>query len=134
MNKVIIFWAIVIATVILAAIESVTIGLPAVNYPVITVCGVLLFLGLVYMKLSLYKFRHILWCLFGGLALTLFVTFGAHFANCLPVAIDYFGFGDLTILLLTIFTALYITAVYGLSLYFFVFYFCEFRGQIKDFK
>ena len=134
MKKGIIFWVITALTVVLAAIESVSIGLPTVNYPVITVCGVLLFLGLVYMKLNLYKTGPILWCLLGGIALTLFVTFGAHFANCLPVAIDYFRLGDLTILLLTIFTAFYITAVYGLSFYFFVFYFCDFRSKIKDFK
>lgn len=133
MKKSIIFWATVALTVIMAVIESVTIGLPEVNYIALPICGICLCAGLIYMRLSLYKLVQILWCLAGGVALTVFVVFGEHFANCLPVAIDYFNLGPLVSLLLVIMTALYIIGVYAASLYLFVFYFCEMRDKIKDF-
>ena len=131
MRKEIIFWAVVAATVIMAALEIATVGLPEVKYPVLTVCGVCICLGLVYMRLSLYKTKHILWCLAGGVALTMFVVFGIHFAALAPVAVDYFNLGGLSTLLLMILTALFMTMIYGYSLYLFVFYFCEMRDKIK---
>ena len=133
MKKSIIFLAVVALTAILATVEIATIGVPEVNYFVLTVCGICLCAGLIYMRLSLYKLVQILWCLAGGVALTVFVVFGEHFANCLPVAIDYFNLGPLVSLLLVIMTALYIIGVYAASLYLFVFYFCEMRDKIKDF-
>ena len=133
MKKSIIFVAIVALTAILATVEIATIGVPEVNYFVLTVCGVCLCAGLIYMRLSMYKLKEIIWCLAGGVALTVFVVFGEHFANCLPVAIDYFNLGPLVSLLLVIMTALYIIGVYAASLYLFVFYFCEMRDKIKDF-
>lgn len=134
MNKKIIFWAIVAATVILAAVECLTIGLPEVNYAVMSICGFLLCSGVIYMKLSLYKPKEVMWCALGGIALTMFVVFGSHFVNFLPVTIDYFNLDPLTSLVLTIIAALYWTVVYCMSLYTFVFYFCELRDKIKDFK
>ena len=133
MKKSIIFVAIVALTAILATVEIATIGVPEVNYFVLTTCGVCLCAGLIYMRLSMYKLKEIIWCLAGGVALTVFVVFGEHFANCLPVAIDYFNLGPLVSLLLVIMTALYIIGVYAASLYLFVFYFCEMRDKIKDF-
>lgn len=133
MKKSIIFWTIIALTAILAFIEGVTIGLPVVNYTILTICGVCLCAGVVYTRVSLYKTKHTLWCIGGGIALTTFIVFGAHFANCLPAAIDYFQLGALVTLLLTIITALYLTGVYAFSLYLFVFYFCELRDKIRDF-
>lgn len=137
MNKKIIFWAVVVLTAILAVIESATIGLPVADYKLMSVCatcGICLALGLIYMRLSLYKTKHILWCLAGGIALTMFIVIGAHFANLLPVAIDYFRMGALSSLILSMLTALYMIGVYAASLYFFVFYFCEMREKIRDFE
>lgn len=137
MDKKIIFLAVVVLTAILAVIESATIGLPVADYKLMSVCatcGICLALGLIYMRLSLYKTKHILWCLFGGLALTIFIVIGAHFANLMPVAIDYFHLGALGSLILAILTSLYMIAVYAASLYFFVFYFCEMREKIRDFE
>jgi len=134
MKKSIIFCAILALDVILAVLEFAFTGLPEPNYPILTVCGILLCAGLVYLRVSLYKTVHILWCLFGGIALTFLVTFGAHLAYCLPMAIDYFNLGALASLLLVILTALYVTGVYAASLYLFVFYFCEVRDRIRDFE
>ncbi|MBR1601139.1 MAG: hypothetical protein IJ677_06120 [Alphaproteobacteria bacterium] len=134
MKKSIIFLAVVALTAILATVEIATIGVPEVNYFVLTVCGVCLCAGLIYMRLSMYKLREILWCLAGGIALTMLVIFGAHFADLMPVAIDYFHLGALGSLILAILTSLYMIAVYAASLYFFVFYFCEMREKIRDFE
>ena len=133
MKKSIIFFAVIAAVVFLAALEIATVGLPEVNYPILSICGICLCAGLVYMRLSLYKPMQLLWCFLGGVALTMFVVFGSHFAQCLPFAIDYFHLGALTSLLLLIFTALFVTMVYGYSLYLFVFYFCDMKSKIKDF-
>lgn len=134
MKKSIIFLAVVALTAILATVEIATIGVPEVNYFVLTVCGICLCAGLIYMRLSMYKLREILWCLAGGVALTLLVIFGGHFANCLAPAIDYFNLGPLVSLLLLVLTALFITMTYGYSLYLFVFYFCEMRLKIEGYR
>ena len=137
MDKRIIFLAVVVLTTILALIENATIGLPVADYKLMSVCatcGICLALGLIYMRLSLYKTKHILWCLAGGVALTMFIVIGAHFANLLPVAIEHFHLGSLSSLILSILTALYMIGVYAASLYFFVFYFCEMREKIRDFE
>lgn len=129
--------AVVVLTTILALIENATIGLPVADYKLMSVCatcGICLALGLIYMRLSLYKTKHILWCLAGGVALTMFIVIGAHFANLLPVAIEHFHLGVLSSLILSILTALYMIGVYAASLYFFVFYFCEMREKIRDFE
>ncbi len=119
MKKSIIFLAVVALTAILATVEIATIGVPEVNYFVLTVCGICLCAGLIYMRLSMYKLREILWCLAGGVALTLLVIFGGHFAVSL---------------LLLVLTALFITMTYGYSLYLFVFYFCEMRLKIEGYR
>ena len=127
---------VVVLTAILAVIESATIGLPVADYKLMSICGtcgICLSLGMIYMRLSLYKATQILWCLAGGIALTMFIVIGSHFANLLPVAIDYFRMGALSSLILTMLTALYMIGVYAASLYFFVFYFCEMREKIRDF-
>ena len=137
MDKRIIFWAVVVLTAILAVVENAIIGLPVADYKLMSICGtcgICLSLGMIYMRLSLYKTKHILWCLAGGVALTMFIVIGAHFANLLPVAIDYFRMGALSSLILSMLTALYMIGVYAASLYFFVFYFCEMRDKIRDFK
>lgn len=137
MDKRIIFLVVVVLTAILAVVENATIGLPVADYKLMSICGtcgICLSLGMIYMRLSLYKTKHILWCLAGGVSLTMFIVIGAHFANLLPVAIDYFRMGALSSLILSMLTALYMIGVYAASLYFFVFYFCEMRDKIRDFK
>lgn len=134
MKKSIIFRAIISLDVILVALEYAVTGFPEPNYPVLTVCGILLCMGLISLRVRLYKPVHMLWCLLGGIALTFFVMFGAHLAYCLPIAIDYFGLGALASLILAMFTAFYLTGVYVLALYLFVFYFCEVRDEIQNFE
>lgn len=134
MSKRIIFWSVIAATVILAAIEGVSIGFPELNPTVLSVCGLCLGIGLIYMKLALYKVKDLIWCTLGGLLLTAFVTIGGHLMYCLPVVIDAFNLDGLESMLLAMLTAVYVPAVYGFALYAFVFYFCDLRSKIRDFK
>ena len=57
MSKKIIFWAVVVFTSVMALVENATIGLPVVNMSILAVCGLLLGMGLIYMKMSLYRKR-----------------------------------------------------------------------------
>ena len=134
MKKTIIFWAVLAATVIIAVIESLTIGFPELNLTVLSICGLCLGIGLIYMKLALYKVKDLVWCLLGGLVLTTFVTIGGHLMYCLPVVIDAFNLTGLESMLLAMATAVYVPAVYGFALYSFVFYFCDLKSKIQDFK
>lgn len=133
MKKSIIFCVIILLTAAMAVIEEATVGFP-INYLTLSICGVCLGLGLIYMKLSLYKLKDILWCLFGGLALTMFVIIGGNMAYCLPIVVDYFNLDGLATLLSCMITAMFVTAVYCFSIYIFVFHFCEVRDKIRDFE
>lgn len=134
MKKSIIFCVIILLTAAMAVIEEATVGFPEINYLTLSICGVCLGLGLIYMKLSLYKLKDILWCLFGGLALTMFVTIGEHMAYCLPIVVDYFNLDGLATLLSCMITAMFVTAVYSFSIYIFVFHFCDICSKIKNFE
>lgn len=119
-----------VLTVLLAAIEIATIGLPEINYVTLSICGVCIGLGLLYLKLSLHKLADLLWCLCGGLALTMFVIVGGHVISLLPVAVEYFHLGALVTMLLSMFAAMVMTCIYSFSLYWFLFYFCKFKSKM----
>ena len=129
MRKFIMF-IVVALTVLFAAIEYATVGLPEINYVTLAICGVCVGLGLLYLKLTMHKLSDLMWCLSGGLVLTMFVLVGGHVVNLLPVAIDYFHLGALVSMLLGMVAAMVMVMVYGFSLYLFLFYFCKFKSKI----
>lgn len=122
----------VIVTAILWVIEGLTIDFPPFNPMLLAVCGCFIGLGVLYMRLSMYKLKDLIWNVIGGLCLTAFVAVGGYFAYLLPVVIDWTNAGALASTIMVILAGMYIPLVYGGAVYLYIFCFCNMQDRIHE--